>query len=74
MHYRYTHTHIYIGFLVAQMAKICLQCRDLGSIPGTERSPEWLPTPIFLPGEFQDRGAWQALVHGVTKSFTQLSD
>ena len=50
---------------------------DLGSIPGVGNIPwrrEWLPTPVFLPGEFQDRGAWQALVHGVTKSFTQLSD
>ena len=28
---------------------------DLGSIPGSGRSPEegnWLPTPVFLPGEF----------------------
>ena len=28
---------------------------DLGSIPGLGRSPEkreWLPTPVFLPGEF----------------------
>ena len=28
---------------------------DLGSIPGLGRSPwrmQWLPTPVFLPGEF----------------------
>ena len=28
---------------------------DLGLIPGSGRSPgerEWLPTPVFLPGEF----------------------
>ena len=28
---------------------------DLGSIPGSRRSPwrrEWLPTPVFFPGEF----------------------
>ena len=28
---------------------------DLGSIPGSGRSPwrrEWLPTPVFFPGEF----------------------
>ena len=28
--------------------------RDLGSIPGSGRSPregDWLPTPVFLPGE-----------------------
>ena len=41
---------------------------DPGSIPGWEKSPgerEWLPTPVFLPGEFQDRGVWRATVHGV---------
>ena len=27
----------------------------------------WQPTPVFLPGESMDRGAWQATVHGVTK-------
>ena len=35
---------------------------------------EMAPTPAFLPGESQDRGAWQATVHGVTKSQTRLSD
>ena len=28
---------------------------DLGSIPGSGKVPwrrEWLPTPVFLPGEF----------------------
>ena len=35
---------------------------------------EWLPTPVFLPGESLDRGAWWAIVHGVAKSWTQLSD
>ena len=34
-----------------------------------------LPTPVFLPGECPWRGgAWQAIVGGVTKSWTQLSD
>ena len=35
---------------------------DLGSIPGLEKSPwrrEWLPTPVFLPGEFH---GWRSLV------------
>ena len=31
------------------------------------------PTPVFLPGGSHDRGAWQAMVHGVAKSRTQLS-
>ena len=33
----------------------------------------WQPTPVFLPGESQDRGAWWAMVHGLTKSQTWLS-
>ena len=48
---------------------------DVGSIPGSGRSSEgngnpfqcaWLENP-------RDRGAWWATVHGVTKSWTQLS-
>ena len=33
---------------------------------------KWLHTPVFLPGESRDRGAWMATVHGVAKSQTQL--
>ena len=33
---------------------------------------EWQPTPVFLPGESQGRGAWWAAVYGVTQSRTQL--
>ena len=33
-----------------------------------------LPTPVYLPGEFMDRGAWWAPVHGVAESWTRLSD
>ena len=29
---------------------------------------EWLPTPVFLPGEFHGQGAWRTTVHRVTKS------
>ena len=40
--------------LVAQKVKICLQCRPelnpwVSQIPWRK---EWLPTPVFLPGEF----------------------
>ena len=48
-----------------------------GSIPWWERSPgegngnplqySWLGNPM-------NRGAWQAIVHGITKSQTRLSD
>ena len=32
---------------------------------------EWLPIPVFLLENSMDRGAWQATVHEVTKSWTQ---
>ena len=35
---------------------------------------EWLPTPVFLPGESHEWGAWWATVHAVAKSWIQLSD
>ena len=33
---------------------------------------KWQPTPVFLPGESQGRGAWWAAVSGVTQSRTRL--
>ena len=33
---------------------------------------KWQPTPVFLPGESQGRGAWWAAVYGVTQSWTLL--
>ena len=32
------------------------------------------PTPVFLPGNPMGGGAWWAVVHGVPKSRTRLSD
>ena len=29
---------------------------------------KWQPTPVFLPENPMDRGAWQATVHGIAKS------
>ena len=50
---------------------------DLGSIPGSRRSPgEGNDNPLLyscLENPI-DRGAWRAIVHGVTKSRTQMSD
>ena len=50
---------------------------DLGLIPGLGRF-SWRrkcqPTPVFLPGDSHARGALWATVHGVAKSWTQLSD
>ena len=33
---------------------------------------KWQPTPVFLPGESQDGGAWWAAIYGVTQSQTRL--
>ena len=41
----------------------------VGNIPWRRR---WQLTPVCLPGDSQGRGAWQATVHGVAKSWTQL--
>ena len=30
---------------------------------------KWLPTPDSCLENSEDKGAWQAIVHGVTKSF-----
>ena len=45
---------------------------DSGTIKCKEKT-QWQPTPVFLPGESMDRGAWQATDHGVVKSQTRLS-
>ena len=48
--------------------------RDPGSTPGSKNplEEEVSTTPIFLPENSMDRGAWWATVHGVAKSWTQL--
>ena len=41
--------------------------------PWSEKIPwrrKWQPTPVFLPGDPLDRGAWMAAVHVVVKSQT----
>ena len=51
--------------------------RDPGSIPGLGRSPgeeNGNPLQYSCLENSVDRGAWQATVHGVAKSGTQLSD
>ena len=51
--------------------------KDTGLIPGSGRSPGGgIGNPLqysFLENPM-DRGAWQAIVHGVAKSQTQLSN
>ena len=50
---------------------------DRGSIPGLGRSPgegNNYPLQYSCLENVMDRGAWQATVHGVAKSWTRLSD
>ena len=51
--------------------------RDVGSIPGLGKSLEegnGNPLQYSYLGYPMDRGAWQATVHGVAKTQTQLSN
>ena len=50
---------------------------DVGSVPGSGRSPGGGNGNAFqysCPQNPRDRGAWPGIVHGVSKSLTQLSD
>ena len=50
---------------------------DLGSVSGLGRSPEGgrgKPLQYSCLENPMDRGAWRAIVHGVTKSWTRLSN
>ena len=50
---------------------------DMGLIPGSRRSPgvgNGNPLQYSCLENLMDRGAWRAIVHGVTKSQTRLSD
>ena len=51
--------------------------RDAGSVPGSGRSPgggNSNPLQYSCLENPMDRGAWQATVHGVAKTWTRLSD
>ena len=62
--------------LLKQLSSSSSQCRRLRRLrfdPCVRKNPwrrKWQPPPVFLPGE--SHGAWQATVHKVTKSQTQL--
>ena len=49
---------------------------DVGSIPGSGRCPgeeKGNPLQYSCLGNSMDKGGWQAIVHAVTKSQTELS-
>ena len=70
-----------LGFRGGSVVKICLPTqkitKDAGLIPGSGRSPgvgNGNLLQYFCLENCMDRGAWWATVHGVTKSWTWLSD
>ena len=63
--------------LVAQMVKNLPALQKTGLDPWVGKilwRKEWLPTPVFLPGEFHGQGSLVGYSHGVAKGQTWLSD
>ena len=56
---KYTVIHIW-GFPAGSVKNPAVSVGDMGS----------LSSPVLLPGKPMDRGAWQAKIHGITKSWT----
>jgi len=53
------------------------EARDMGSIPGLGRFPGVGNGNLLQYSDMEksmDRGAWQVTIHGVTKSWTRLSN
>ena len=83
IHRTYIHLFIYmyiyspVAYLVVQrVKKLPVNAGDPGSIPGSGRSPRkgnGNPLQCSCLENPMDRGAWQAIVHGVTKIPTWLS-
>ena len=67
-----------MGFLGGSEGKMsACNAGDLGLIPGLGRSPgegNGNPLQYSCLENPMDRGAWQATVHGVSKSRTRLSN
>ena len=67
-----------LGFPCGSVVKnLSANVGDMGLIPGSGRSPgggNGNPLQYSCLGNPMDRGAWQATVHGIAKSWTQLSD
>ena len=65
-----------VMLVIKNMTDNAEDIRDTGLIPGLGRSPGGHGNPLQSSclGNPMDRGAWQASVHGVTKSQTQLSN
>ena len=48
----------------------CFKLQDIKE----KRRRQWHPTPVLLPENSMDGGAWWAAIHGVANSWTRLSD
>ena len=74
----HTYTHISKGFPGGLVSKeSTCNAGDPGLIPGLgislgERNGN--PLQYSCPKNYMNRGAWQATVHGVSKSWTRLID
>ena len=65
-----------VALMVKNLSANAEDIRDVGSIPGSGRSPgegNGYPLQYSCLENPKDRGAWRATVHGVTKSQTELS-
>ena len=63
--------------MVRNLTTVSYNAGDIGSIPESGISPgegNGNPLQYSYLGNPMDRGAWRAIVHGVAKSQTQLSD
>ena len=65
--------YVCVGFPGGSVSKESVyNARDLSLIPGLERSPgggHGNPLQYSCLQNPMDRGAWQAMIHGVTKSW-----
>ena len=83
-HLTYTYIQIHTHTQASQMVLVVQNLpadagdiRDTGSVPGLGRSPgEGNDNPLQYSclENSMDRGVWRAIVHGVAKSWTHLSD
>ena len=75
--FAYMYFHLW-GFPGGSVVKhLYANAGDVGSIPDLGRSPEegnGNPLQYSCLGNLMDRGSWWAIVHGVQKSWTQLSN
>ena len=62
--------HMWKGFPGSSDGKASACNAGLGFDPWVGKIPwrrKWQPTPVFLPGESMEGGAWWAIVHGIAR-------